>query len=150
MRVLMVCLGNICRSPLAHGILADAVARRGLDWAVDSAGTGNYHAGDAPDPRSIAEARRHGIDISRQTARQFVAEDFDRFDLILVMDASNYQNVRRLARTDADRDKVELIMNFADPGRNGQVPDPYWDDDGFAGVYRMLESAVGGVLERHA
>ena len=149
MRILAVCLGNICRSPLAHGILRRESERRGLGWTIDSAGTGAYHVGEGPDPRSVAEARRRGIDISGQRARQLVPEDFARFDHILVMDASNYQNARRLARTDEERDKVELIMNYAEPGRNGQVPDPYWDDDGFAGVYAMLARAVEGFVNRH-
>ena len=148
MRILAVCLGNICRSPLAHGILRRESERRGLGWTIDSAGTGAYHVGEGPDPRSVAEARRRGIDISGQRARQLVPEDFERFDHVLVMDASNYQDARRLARTAAERDKVELIMNYADPGRNGQVPDPYWDDDGFAGVYDMLARAVEGFVER--
>lgn len=147
MRLLTVCLGNICRSPLAHGLLQREVDRRGLDWTVDSAGTGAYHVGDPPDPRSVSEARRHGIDISAQRARQLVPEDFERFDHVLVMDATNYQDARRLARTNAERDKVDLIMNYAEPGRNGQVPDPYWDDDGFAGVYAMLERAVTAFVE---
>ena len=147
MKVLLVCLGNICRSPLAHGILQHEVERRGLGWDVDSAGTGGYHVGEAPDPRSVAEARRRGIDISTQRARKLTPDDLDAYDHLLVMDASNYQNARRLARTDSEREKVELIMNYADPGRNGQVPDPYWDDDGFAGVYDMLARAVAGFVE---
>ncbi len=147
MRILTVCLGNICRSPLAHGILQREIERRGLtDWSVDSAGTGNYHAGDAPDPRSIAEAKRHGIDISKQTARQLEVEDFERFDLLLVMDASNYQQARALARNEQERDKVRMIMNFERPGWNEQVPDPYWDDDGFAGVFGMLERAINKLI----
>ena len=146
MKVLCVCLGNICRSPLAHGILEAKVAAQNLDWEVDSAGTGNYHVGEAPDKRSIAEALKHGIDISKQQARQLEKEDFDRFDHILVMDASNYQHAKALATTQAQRDKVELVMNYADPGRNGQVPDPYWNDDGFAGVFTLLDRALDGFI----
>ena len=146
MKVLAVCLGNICRSPLAHGLLERASERRGLGWTVDSAGTGASHVGEAPDARSVAEARRHGIEISGQRARRLVPEDFERFDRLLVMDASNFRDARRLARTDEERGKVELIMNYADPGRNEQVPDPYWDDDGFAGVYALLERAVEGFV----
>ena len=149
MRILCVCLGNICRSPLAHGILAREIAARGLDaagWSVDSAGTGDYHVGAPPDPRSVAEAARRGVDISHQRARQLTPDDLGRFDRVLVMDAGNYRDARALARTDAERAKVELVMNYADPGRNGQVPDPYWDDDGFAGVFDMLERAVGGFV----
>ena len=150
MRILMVCLGNICRSPLAHGILQREIDRRALDWTVDSAGTGAYHLGDPPDPRSVAEAKRRGVDISAQRARKLVPEDFGRFDHILVMDASNHQDTRKLARGDAERGRVELIMNYAEPGRNAQVPDPYWNDDGFAEVYDMLERAVVAFLESHS
>ena len=150
MRVLVVCLGNICRSPLAHGILERLVAERGLGWEVDSAGTGAYHVGNPPDPRSIAEAARRGLDISAQRARRLEPEDFAHYDHVLVMDASNYRDARERARTDAERAKVELVMNYAEPGRNGQVPDPYWDDDGFAGVSDMLERALSAFVDAHA
>ena len=110
--VLMVCLGNICRSPLAHGIFQNLVADQNIK--VDSAGTANYHTGAAPDPRSIEIATLHGIDISRQKARQFVVEDFDQFDYIYVMDYSNQQNVLRLARNDQDRAKVHLLLGDAE------------------------------------
>ena len=146
MKILMVCLGNICRSPLAEGILRRKVAERGLDWTVDSAGTGNYHIGELPDPRSIAVAQAHGIDITAQRARHLVAADLDRYDLLLAMDAENYQNIRRLARTDAQRNKVKMILNYATPGRNAGVPDPYWNDDGFEGVFRMLEEACTAMI----
>ncbi len=146
MKILVVCLGNICRSPLAHGIFNHEIRKRNLDWEVDSAGTANYHSGKAPDPRSIAEAKRNGLDISRQAARQLIAEDFIVYNHILVMDAMNYQNARSIAPTEELKQKVELIMNFADPGRNGQVPDPYWDDEGFSNVYNMLVRAVDGFI----
>ena len=147
MRVLMVCLGNICRSPLAHGILQREIEERELTgWLVDSAGTSGHHAGAPPDPRSEAEALRHGIDISTQRSRPLVVADFDRFDRIVVMDASNYQDAVRLAPKPEDAEKVELLMNYAEPGRNQQVPDPYWDDDGFAGVFEMVERGVLGLL----
>ena len=146
----MVCLGNICRSPLAHGILAERIRRDGLAWTVDSAGTGDYHVGQAPDPRSVAEAARRGIDIGDQRARQLKQGDFEDFDLILVMDASNFQNARALARTDEERAKVRMIMNYERPGWNEQVPDPYWDDDGFTGVYAMLERAVDGLVRHYS
>ena len=146
-KVIAVCLGNICRSPLAHGLLLREAERRGLDWEVDSAGTGDYHAGAPPDSRSVAVAAAHGLDISGQRARQFAAADLAHYDAVLVMDAQNYQRTRALARTDAERDKVGLIMNYAEPGRNAQVPDPYWDDDGFEGVFQMLERAVSGYAD---
>jgi len=141
MKILMVCLGNICRSPLAEGIMRHKVAQNNLDWEVDSSGTGSWHVGSAPDPRSIEVARKYGIDISRQQARQFSAKDYHRFDLILTMDSSNYNNVLRLSPNEEQEQKVKMIMNFVQPGYNQSVPDPYWDDDGFEKVYHMLEEA---------
>ena len=148
MKVLMVCLGNICRSPLAEGILESKVNKLGLDWLVDSAGTSAYHVGELPDHRSIATAKTHGIDISGQRARQFVPSDFEAFDLILVMDASNYQNVVRLAKTETAKQKVMMVMNLAEPNKNIQVPDPYYGNDGFELVYEMLDSACEALLLR--
>lgn len=147
MRILMVCLGNICRSPLAEGILKFKVLQRGLNWVVDSAGTGFWHVGDLPDRRSIAVARQHGIDISDQRARQFQAADFERFDLILVMDTQNRQDVLRLARHDGHRAKVQLILDHLHPGQDHSVPDPYYDDDGFEAVFRMLDAACEQLLD---
>ncbi len=149
MRILMVCLGNICRSPMAEGILKTKVEEKGLDWLVDSAGTGSWHIGELPDPRSIAEANRNGIDITDQRARQFGRSDFDKFDLILAMDHSNYQDILRLAANGEHKEKVAMIMNFANPGKNISVPDPYWDDDGFNQVFQMLEEACERLIEKH-
>ena len=149
MRILAVCLGNICRSPLAHGLLEAAAEARGLDWEVDSAGTGDYHVGEAPDPRSVAEAARRGLDIGGQRARQLTAADFADFDHVLVMDAANRADALALARTDAERAKVELILDYAERDAGAEVPDPYWDDDGFAGVYDLLAEAVEGFARRH-
>jgi len=146
MRILMVCLGNICRSPLAEGILKHKVRQRGLDWEVDSAGTGNWHTGELPDSRSIATARQYGIDITSQRARQFHAADFERFDRIFVMDTQNYRDVLRLAQNDAHREKVQLILDLTHPGENRSVPDPYWDDDGFDQVFNMLDAACGKLI----
>lgn len=140
----MVCLGNICRSPLAEGILASKV---GDDVFVDSAGTSDWHVGKAPDPRSIEVAAQHDLDISHLRGRQFTVEDFDNFDLIYVMDASNYQNVVRLARTQEDEDKIIMILNEVNQGRNEQVPDPYYGgDDGFEKVYQLLDEATDRIL----
>ncbi|QTN39370.1 low molecular weight phosphotyrosine protein phosphatase [Cryomorphaceae bacterium] len=146
-KVLMVCLGNICRSPLAQGILESKVDVGEVE--VDSAGTAAYHVGELPDPRSIATAREHGIDLTSQRARQFVTEDFDRFDYIFVMDRSNEQNVLRLARTAADEEKVHLILNEIYPGENREVPDPYYGgDQGFEHVYQLLNDASDRIVER--
>jgi len=148
MKVLMVCLGNICRSPLAEGILQSKLKDSGLtDWEVDSAGTAGWHSGNPPDDRSVAVARKYGIDISHQRSRQFRATDFDRFDLILVMDSSNYTNVKSLATSKTDEDKIRLIMNYISPDQNQNVPDPYYDDNGFEHVYNMLDQACDALLK---
>lgn len=140
--ILFVCLGNICRSPLAEGVFR-AVAEesgRGHEFGIDSAGTGGWHAGSAPDPRSIAIAGRHGIDISDQKARRVRADDFRDFDLILGMDRSNVDELRRLAPPDA-LGRVHLFLDYA-LGRDSDVPDPYYGGpEGFADVYRMIREA---------
>ncbi len=143
----MVCLGNICRSPLAQGILESKVDSSQVK--VDSAGTANYHVGESPDPRSVATARKYGIDISMQRGRQFEVEDFDRFDLIYVMDRSNHRNVLQLARSERDEAKVKLILNEVFPEENREVPDPYYGgDQGFEHVYELLSQASDRIIER--
>lgn len=147
MNVLMVCLGNICRSPLAHGILESKAPE---DWYVDSAGTSGWHDGERPDTRSIITAKGRGLNIDQQRSRPFLAEDFERFDVIFAMDSSNYTNITRLAPDEASRAKVRLIMNEAYPGENRQVPDPYTGGQrGFEDVYDMLELAIDKFLEQH-
>jgi protein-tyrosine phosphatase len=147
MKILMVCLGNICRSPLAEGILAHKTQH--LSVEVDSAGTSAYHVGEAPDIRSIKTGRAHGINISNQRGRQFEAGDFERFDLIYAMDSSNLQNILKLARTEADKAKVKLLLNERTPGTNESVPDPYYGgDNGFEDVYRMLDEATDVILKK--
>lgn len=141
-KILMVCLGNICRSPLAEGIMRQKIEERNLHAEVRSSGTSNYHENDPADPRTISTARRHGLDITRHRASQFGIKDFDRYDMIFVMDKSNYQNVTRLARNDNDRRKVRMIMNMTTAGKNTDVPDPYYSgNDGFELVYSMLDEA---------
>ncbi len=149
MKILMVCLGNICRSPLAEGIMKHKVLEHGLDWQVDSAGTGSWHVGKLPDERSIDVAQTHGLDITDQRARQFQASDLDRYDLIFAMDASNYQDIIRMASDEGQKSKVEMIMNMVQPGMNQVVPDPYWGDDGFENVYQMLDAACAKVIEKY-
>ena len=112
MKILMVCLGNICRSPLAEGILKNKLLERGLDWTVDSAGTGFWHIGEPPDPRSVSTAKKYGLDISRQRARQIRPADLKEYDLILAMDSSNYQDILRLADNGRQKSKVEMILNY--------------------------------------
>lgn len=119
----------------------------GLNWEVDSAGMGAWHIGEQPDRRSVLTARRHGIDISSQRARQFKPHDFDRFDLILAMDTSNYQEMMKLATSKEQKAKVRLIMDFVAPGRSQSVPDPYWNDHGFEQVFYMLDEACSKIIE---
>ena len=142
MKILMVCLGNICRSPLAEGILRHLAERRQLDWEVDSAGTGNWHVGDPPDARSVRVAKKHGIDISGLRGRQFQAGDFDRFDRIYVMDLDNYRDVLRKAQTEADRERVQLLLEHQQP-----VPDPWYDDALFEPVYNLIYDACERIVK---
>jgi protein-tyrosine phosphatase len=145
--ILMVCLGNICRSPLAEEILRSKLPEK--DFIVDSAGTGDYHIGRPPDQRSIAIAKEKGLDITSQKARQFTAEDFKDFDLIYVMDQSNYTNVLRLAPNEEAKQKVNLILNELFPGENVDVPDPYFGlENGFALVYDMLDEACDSIAKK--
>ncbi len=148
MKVLMVCLGNICRSPLAHGILEKKIAEKKLDWQVDSAGTSGFHNGEPPHRDSIAIAAAHDIDIKGQRSRLFVQKDFQDFDLILAMDTSNYNHILRLTRNENDADKVKMILNYSHPGQNRAVPDPYYEG-GFDGVFDMLEEACEAFLSAH-
>lgn len=148
MKVLMVCLGNICRSPLAHGILRDKTLK--LGWEVDSAGTSAFHAGEGPDPRSVAIARRNDLQIRDLRARNFEVDDFDKFDLIYVMDGSNYANVLKLTRNKEDARKVKLILNELEPESNLEVPDPYYGGEmGFENVYKMLDEATDAIVKKY-
>ena len=138
-KILMVCLGNICRSPMAEGILR---AKVGDQVLVDSAGTGGWHSGEAPDRRAQACLRAHGQDIAGLRARQFGIEDFDRFDHIFVMDRQNYSDVISMARDEGDMKKVQMILEKTHPGEQKPVPDPYYGgDQGFENVYYLLDEA---------
>jgi len=138
----MVCLGNICRSPLAEGILRDKTNKLGIPIFIDSAGTSNYHTGEHPDKRTIANALKNGVDVSKLKARQFKVSDFDDFDRIFVMDSSNYANIIELARNKNDIEKVELILNRIHPKSNMAVPDPYFGgEEGFQTVFDLLDKA---------
>ncbi|MFL5763028.1 MAG: low molecular weight protein-tyrosine-phosphatase [Bacteroidia bacterium] len=141
-KILMVCLGNICRSPLAEGILRHKAEQLKLDLIIDSAGTSNYHVGQPPDPRTISNAKNHGVDVSMLRARQFVVSDYDNFDHIFVMDSSNYSDVIAMARNKKDEQKVELILNRVYPNSNMSVPDPYFGgEQGFENVFILLDKA---------
>lgn len=147
MKILMVCLGNICRSPLAHGLLRAKL--KDTNSFVDSAGTASYHVGEAPDVRMIKTARNHGINISDLRGMQFSVNHFDEFDKIYVMDESNYNNVINLARTKSDKSKVEMILNQIKPNSNAAVPDPYYGgDEGFENVFKMLNQATDIIAEK--
>jgi len=141
MKILMVCLGNICRSPLAHGVMENMAKEHGLDWEIDSAGTGGWHVGEQPDTRSIAVAKKYGLDISNQVCRKFMTSDFEIFDQILVMDFNNLEDVRRLAKSDSDYQKVNLFL------KEGIVPDPYYNDDQFDEVYQMIEKRCREIIQ---
>lgn len=149
MKVLMVCLGNICRSPIAEGILRQRVKELGLDVETDSAGTAAFHVGEAPDTRMIKAAKANGIDISDLRARQFLKADFKHFDLIYAMDKSNYDNILNLAEKDTDREKVRMILNETSPGSQAEVPDPYYGgEEGFQHVIDLLDEAMHHVMNR--
>ncbi|MFO8054591.1 MAG: low molecular weight protein-tyrosine-phosphatase [Bacteroidales bacterium] len=148
MNIVTVCLGNICRSPMAEGILRKKIQERGLDIRLDSAGTAPYHIGEAPDERAQQTLLEKGINISDLRGRQFEVSDFDRFDLILPMDEDNYNNVIELARSKADKAKVTMLMKYLYPEENISVPDPYFGGpEGFCKVYEMLDAATDKVLE---
>lgn len=143
----MVCLGNICRSPLAHGILKSKLPSD--RFVVDSAGTGDYHLGKLPDHRSIAVASTKGIDITDQRCRQFERSDFDDFDMIYVMDQSNYDNVTRLARNQKDISKVKLILEETENPTRLEVPDPYWGNArDFEEVYDLLDEVCESIANK--
>jgi protein-tyrosine phosphatase len=149
--ILFVCLGNICRSPLAEGVLQHKLDAQGLTtrFVLDSAGCGGWHAGEPPDRRSIAVAARHGVAIDTQAARQLTADDFDRFDLILGMDRKNIRELNEIA-PDAFRDRIHLFLEFAGRGEK-EVPDPYFGDaTGFADTYRLIRAAAEGLADRLA
>lgn len=143
----MVCLGNICRSPLAEGILKSKVDPSRVE--VSSAGTGGWHVGELPDPRSIEVARKNGLDITDQRGKQFSTYDFEIYDHIFVMDRSNYNDVIKLAKDDEEKQKVQLILAEIESSNNMDVPDPYYGgESGFDDVYQMLDSACTHIARR--
>jgi len=147
MKILMVCLGNICRSPLAEGILQHKTKNKNI--FVDSAGTASYHIGKLPDSRSIEIANKYGIDLTKQRARQFSEIDFDNFDKIYAMDTYNYASIISISRNENDRNKVELILNEIKPKLCNSVPDPYYDEgNGFQKVYNMLDEACNIIVSK--
>ncbi len=142
MKILMVCLGNICRSPLAEGILQQRAWEAGLQWSVESAGTNGYHTGEPPHRLSQKVALMNGIDISQQRSRPFTAADFERFDMIYAMAEDVVHEMRRIAGKKFNPAKVDLLMNLLHPGQNRDVPDPWYGaEPGYHEVFRMIDDA---------
>jgi protein-tyrosine phosphatase len=148
-KILMVCLGNICRSPLAAGVLRKKIEEKGINATVESAGFEPHHIGDGPDERTTEIANKYNIDISNHVMRLFRTEDFDSFDHIYVMDQRNMRDVLYLARNDEDKRKVDYLMNQADPGKNQIVPDPYYGDiSDFEHTFQMIEKSCNAIAEK--
>lgn len=136
----MVCLGNICRSPIAEGVMQHIVREQGLDWQIDSAGTNNYHTGESPHRSSQKICRQNGIDISKQRARSFHRNDFDTYDHIFVMAADVYDNIRRMAPSESALEKVHFFLDSLSPGMQEAVPDPwYGDESGYIPVFDLIQ-----------
>jgi protein-tyrosine phosphatase len=151
MKILMVCLGNICRSPLAEGILQQKANELGLVWKVASAGTAGYHVGEAPHKLSQKVAKQNGIDISQQQCKQFVKEDMLAFNKIYVMDSGNYNDVKRISAELWDENKVDLLLNESYPNQNKNVPDPwYGEEDGYHKVFEMIKEACNNIVAKYS
>lgn len=149
MKILFVCLGNICRSPIADAVMRSMVNDENLSWHIDSAGTSNYHVGEAPDKRTQKITKEYGIDSSFLRARQFNVNDFDEFDVIYAMDQNNFNDILRLARNDADKSKVELFLNELEPGKNRGVRDPWYDDALFEPVFLEIQATCKKIIEKY-
>ena len=146
----MVCLGNICRSPLAEGILEHKIKKAGLSWQVDSAGTNGYHVGEQPHRLSQKVARLNGIDICSQQCRRFVREDFQRFDKIYAMAADVIDEMKWIARSDYNPATVDLLLNEVYPGENRDIPDPWYGaEDGYHEVYEMIANACEAIIQHY-
>ena len=150
MKILMVCLGNICRSPLAEGILQDKAFKAGLTWSIESAGTNQYHTGEPPHLLSQKVAKMHGIDISKQGARRFVPEDFTVYDRIYALAKDVLEEMRRIAGKRFEDSKADLLMNELYPGQNMNVPDPWYGrEPGYHEAFKLIEKACDKILEKY-
>ena len=151
MKILMVCLGNICRSPLAEGILNAKAQKKGLQWEINSAGTNGYHTGESPHKYSQKVAFLNGIDISHQKARQFVPEDFDRYDKIYAMAEEVTEDIKKIAKKKYDASKIDLLLNELHPGKNLDIPDPWYGPEaGFHKVFTLIEHACEAIIAKYA
>jgi len=149
MKILMVCLGNICRSPLAEGILQDKAFKAGLTWSIESAGTNSYHTGEPPHPLSQKVAKMNGIDISRQRARRFTVNDFNVYDKIYALANDVMDEIKRIAGKKFDVSKVDLLMNELHPGKNIDVPDPwYGPEPGYHEAFKLIDQACERIVEK--
>ena len=150
MRILMVCLGNICRSPIAEGVMRHKVKQHGLDWDIESAGTESYHIGEAPHRLSQKICKEHGIDISEQRAQKFLATHLEEFDKIYAMAGDVYEEIRSICGAKADMSKVSLFMNELHAGKNESVPDPYYGgEDGFKIAYEMIDKTCDAIIKKY-
>ena len=150
MKILMVCLGNICRSPLAEGILQHKAREAGLNWEVDSAGTNSYHTGEAPHELSQKVAAINGIDICDQRARRFTKEDFEKFDIIYAMADDVYNRILNVGGLWADKEKVKMFLDELEPGSNASVLDPwYGDESGYLPVYELINKTCDAIIEKY-
>ena len=150
MKILMVCLGNICRSPLAEGILQKRAADAGLHWVVESAGTDGFHSGEAPHHLSQKVAKKYGIDISRQEARRFKGNDIAAYDRIYVMAADVLAGVKSISGNLFDENKVDYFLNELHPGKNENVPDPwYGDEDAYEEAYEIIDAACTAIIQNY-
>ncbi len=150
MKILAVCLGNICRSPLAEGLLSREAEARDLDWEIASGGTAGYHTGNPPDPRSITVAREHGLDISGQRSHRVSVADLEYYDVVLGMDRQNVTDLLARAETEEQRKKIRLFLEFAglEETDGPDVFDPYYDDGAYAGVYDLVARAAAATIVR--
>lgn len=150
MKILIVCLGNICRSPIAEGVLKEKIKQHRLPWTVDSAGTNGYHIGEAPHRFSQKVCKAAGIDISAQRARQFIAKDFEQYDKIYAMADDVYEDIVRIAGKAVDYDKLDFFLNELEPGSDASVPDPwYGDEDGYTPVYELIEETCDEIVRKY-
>lgn len=151
MKILMVCLGNICRSPLAEGILQDKAGKAGLNWIVDSAGTNGYHTGEPPHYLSIKVAKENGIDISKQRSRRFTAIDLDQYDLVYAMAADVLEDMKRISRNKFDTKKVELFLNVEYPGEDRDVPDPWsGPESGYHEAFEIIHEGCDSIIKKYS